>query len=170
MLPSRISSVAVSIHVVPNLRHRACPPLSSPLTLSAIPNIPERRYSLRLVVIPCQYFSSPLPSFLPISPSTLSHISSSAVPHILSRRIYPCCPVYPPPFPSAAIFNTDLVCHPYYPVSPPRLNCYPRVSLLRSLLHYLPSFRVICRRFLSTLYDRIFSSLFVFLYYTSCSL
>ena len=39
MLPSHISSVAVSIPVFPYLRHPSCPPLSSPLTLSAIPII-----------------------------------------------------------------------------------------------------------------------------------
>ena len=37
MLPSYISSAAVYIPVVLHLRHRACPPLSSPLTLSSIP-------------------------------------------------------------------------------------------------------------------------------------
>ena len=37
LFPSHISSVAVSIPVVLHLLHRARPPLSSPLTLSAIP-------------------------------------------------------------------------------------------------------------------------------------
>ena len=39
LFPSCISSTAVSIPVFPHIRHHARPPLSSPLTLSAIPII-----------------------------------------------------------------------------------------------------------------------------------
>ena len=98
----------------------------------------ERRYALRLVVVSCQYFPSPLPSFPPISPYPLSHISSVAVLHILRRRIHPCCPAYPPSCLTAVVFAADIVCHTYYPVSPPRLRWYPPASLLRSSSHYLP--------------------------------
>ena len=40
MLTSRFSSTTVSIHVATHIRHHARPPLSLPLTLSAIPIIP----------------------------------------------------------------------------------------------------------------------------------
>ena len=58
LLPSRISSSALLIPVVPHLCHRDRPPMSSPLTLSAIPIIPERRYALGLVVVPCHEIHS----------------------------------------------------------------------------------------------------------------
>ena len=41
MLTSRISSTAISIHIVPHLFHHTFMPLSSPLTSSAIPVIPH---------------------------------------------------------------------------------------------------------------------------------
>ena len=144
--------------------------MSSPLTLSAIPIIPEQRYALRLVVFPCWCMPSMLPSFQPISPSLSSHISSIAVvPHLLRHHIHPYCPASAPPWSSTDVFTTDLVFHKYYPASPPRLHCYPPASLLRSLSHYLPSFRALLRRCLSTFYDRIFSSLCIVLYYTAWS-
>ena len=166
LLPSRISSIVVSIPVVPNLCHHSCLPLSSLLTLSATPIILEQLYDLRLVVVPCQYFPNPLPFFQPISPSPLYYISSVAVPHLVHRRIHTCCPVSPPPFSSAAVFTADLVYHTYYPESPPRLHCYPPASLMRSLSHYLSSSRVLCCRCLSTFSDRILSSLCIVMYYT----
>ena len=83
--------------------------------------LPEQRYALRLVVVPCWYFPSPLQFFQPISPSPSSHISSVSVPHLLHRRIHPCCPVSPPLCLSAAVFTADLVCHTYLP----RLCCVP---------------------------------------------
>ena len=129
----------------------------------------ERQYALRLVVVPCQYFLSPLLSFQPISPSPSSHISSVAAPHILCHHIHPCCPTSTPPCSSAAVFTTELVCHPHYPTSPPRLHCHTPASLLRSSSHYLPSSRVLRRRHFSTLSDRIFLSLCVVLHYTDCS-
>ena len=182
------------------------------------PKSSERRYALRLVVVPCQYFPILSPLFQPISPSTLSHIyyvaaphllfrrintcypaspplcssaavftddlvchtlnyvatirpqvgsfslsifsqsvavlpshlpstlsriSSVAVPHLLRRHIHPCFPASTPPCLSAVVFTTDLVCHTYYPESPPHLPCYPPVYLLRFLSHYLPLFRVL---------------------------
>ena len=75
----------------------------------------ERRYTLRLLVVPYRYLLSLLPFFQPISPSTSSHISSVAVPHLLRRRINPCCPASPPPRFSAAVFTPDLFHHPHYP-------------------------------------------------------
>ena len=48
-------------------------PCSYVITLT--PKSSERRYALRLVVVPCQYLPSLLPSFQPILPSVLSHIS-----------------------------------------------------------------------------------------------
>ena len=71
--------------------------------------------TLRLVVIICQYFPSRSLYFQPILPSSLSHISSVAVPHLLRRRIHICCPASLPPCSSAAVFAADLVCHPHYP-------------------------------------------------------
>ena len=79
------------------------------------PKLSEQQYALRLVVIPCQYFSSMLPFFQPISPSLSSHISSVAVPHILRRRINTCRPASPPPCLSTAVFTDDLLFHPHYP-------------------------------------------------------
>ena len=129
----------------------------------------ERRYTLSLVVVPCRYFPSPSPFFQPISSSTSSHISSVAVPYLICRRIHSYFPASPPPLSSAAVFIYDLVYHPHYPAYPPRLHCHPPAYLLWFSLHYLPSSRVLCRRCLSTFSDRIFSSLCVVLYYTSCS-
>ena len=129
----------------------------------------ERRYAHRLVVVSCQYLPSLSLSFQLIMPSLLSHISSVAVPHILHRRIHPCFFAYPSPCFSAAVFTSDLVCHPYYSAYPPHLHCYPPASLLQYLLHYLPSFHVLRWRCLSTFSDRIFSLLYVVLYYTACS-
>ena len=43
------------------------------------------------------------------------------------------------------------------------------MSLLRSITHYLPSFRGIFRCFLSTFSGRIFSLLFIVMYCTACS-
>ena len=79
------------------------------------PKLLERRYTLSLVVVPCQYFLSPSPSFQLISPSPLSHISSISVPHLLRHHIHPCCPESPPPCSSSAVFTSELVCHPHYP-------------------------------------------------------
>ena len=73
----------------------------------------------------------------------------------------------PSPLSSASVFTADLFCHPYYPESPPRLNCYPPASLLRSSLHCLPLFFVLRLRSFSTFSDRIFSSLYVVLYCTA---
>ena len=69
---------------------------------------------------------------------------------------------------SATVFTTDLVCHPYYPTSPPRLHCHPPAYLLWSSSYYLPSSRVLRRRYLSTFSDRILSSICIVLYYTAC--
>ena len=52
----------------------------------------EKRYALRLVVIPSKYFTIPSPFFQPILPSLSSHIYSVAVPHLLHRRIHSCLP------------------------------------------------------------------------------
>ena len=51
MLPSRISSAAVSIPVVPHLCHCSRPPLSSPLIVSAISIIPHFHYA-SIVILP----------------------------------------------------------------------------------------------------------------------
>ena len=158
LLPSCISSAAVSIPVVLHLRHLAHPSLSSPLILSAIPIILERQNFLTLVVVPCQYLPSPFPSLQPISPYPLSHISSVAVPQIICRRIHLCCLASLPLCLSTAIFTTDLVFHPYF------------LSLYCGPYHKkIPFFRVLCRRCLSTFPVQIFSLLYVVLYYTSCS-
>ena len=117
----------------------------------------EQQYTLRLVVVPCQYFPSLSPSFQTISPSSSSHISSVSVPHLLHRCIHPCCPASTPQCSSAAVFTVDLVYHIHYTESTPPLHCHPPASLLRSSSHYLPLFRVLCRRCLSTFSDRIFS-------------
>ena len=77
----------------------------------------ERRYALRLVVIPCQYLTSPSPFLQTISPSPSSHISSVAVPHLLHHRIHTYCPASLPPCLSAAVFTSDLVFRPHYPVA-----------------------------------------------------
>ena len=162
-----------AISVAPHLFY--CRPASSPPSypslLSRISATvlfrPERRYALRLVVVPFRYFSSPSPSLQPISPSPLSHKSSVAVPHLLRRSIHHCCPASPPPFLSAAVFTLHLVCHPYYPAYPPRLHCYAPASMLRSLSHYLPSFRVLFRRCLSTFSNQILFSLYALLYCTA---
>ena len=78
------------------------------------PKLSEKLYPLRFLVVPCQYFPSRLPSFQPISPSPPYYIFYFAVPHLFCCYIYPCCPAYPPPFSSAALFTTDLVCHTHY--------------------------------------------------------
>ena len=79
--------------------------------VSPTPKLSERQYALRLVVVPCWYFTSPSLSFQPIFPAPSSLISSVAVPHILRRRIHTCCPASPPLCSSAAIFAADLVYH-----------------------------------------------------------
>ena len=111
LLSSHISSSDVSIPVVLYLHHHNRPQISSTPTLSAIPITTERQYALRLVVVPCLYFPSPLPSFQPISPSRLSHISSVDVLHLLRRCIHPCCPAFPPPCSSTAVFTAELICY-----------------------------------------------------------
>ena len=83
--------------------------------IAPTPKLLERRYALILVVIPCQYLTSPSPFFQPILPSTLSHISSVAVPHLLRSRNNPCCPASMTSCSSADVFTADLVCHPHYP-------------------------------------------------------
>ena len=201
--------------------------LSCRSAVALTPKLSEWWYALRLLVVSYQYLPSPSPFFQPIYPSPSSHISSVAVPHILHCCIHPCCPVSPPPWSSAAVFTTDLVCHSHYPVaticpqvgsryllifsqsiavltthlaisvvpyiiccrptSPPPpytslLSCIsatvlvhrclhlwpclpylPPVSMLRSLSHHLPSFRVLHRCCLSTFSGRIFSLLCVVL-------
>ena len=79
------------------------------------PNLSERKYALRLVVVPSQYFSSPFPFFQPILPSLSSHISYIAVQFLLCWRINPFCPTSPPLCSSAAVFAAELVCHPHCP-------------------------------------------------------
>ena len=130
------------------------------------PNLLEQQYALRLIIVPCWYLPIPFPSFQTISLSPLSHISSIALPNLPHRHIHPCCPASLPPCSSTAFFTSDLVYHPYYTASPPRLHFHPPVSLLRSSLHYLSSFRVICCRCLSTFSNHILSLLCVILYYT----
>ena len=137
--------------------------------ISPKPNILEQRYTLRLVVVLCWYFTSLSLAFPPISQSLTSHIYSVAVLHLLCHRIRTCCLTSTPPCLSAAVLTTDLVCHCHYPASPPRLPCYPPTSLLRSSLHYISLFHVLCRRCLYTLSNRIFSLLYIVLYYTACS-
>ena len=115
--------------------------------VAPMPNLSERRYVIRLVVVPCQYLPSPFPFFQPISPSLSSHISSVAVPHILHVRIHPCCPAYPPPCSSAAVFAADLVCHTHVPGATIR----PQVGS-RSMLIFpspLPSLQTILLSMLS---------------------
>ena len=119
--------------------------------VALLPNLLEGQYALRLVVVPCQYLPSLSPSFQPILPSPLSHISSVSVPHLLRRCIHPCCPASPTLCSSATVFTADHVCHPYYPTSPLHLHCCPPASLLQSLSNYLPSFRVLCRLFVCLL-------------------
>ena len=51
LLPSRISSTEVSIPVVPHLRYLDSPPMSSPLTLSAIPIILHLHHTY-IVILP----------------------------------------------------------------------------------------------------------------------
>ena len=63
LLPSRISSAAVSIPFVPHILPCACMLLYLLLIFSAIPIIPEQKYTLRLAVVPCQYLPSLLTSF-----------------------------------------------------------------------------------------------------------
>ena len=145
------------------------PKLTCMSVVSTKPKLSEGRYTLRLVVIPCQYFPSPSPSFQPISPSLLSHISSVAVLHLLRRHIHPCCHAYLPLCSYDASFTADLVCHPHYNTSTLCLCCCPPASLLQSSSHHLPSSHVLRRRCLSTLSDHIFSSLYVVLYYIACS-
>ena len=121
------------------------------------PNLLERRYALRLVVVPCRYLPILLPFFQPISPYPSSHISSIAILHLLLLRIHTCCPTSLPPWSYASVLTTDLVWHPHYLASPPRLRCHPPASLLRFSLHYLSLYHVIHHRCLSTFSDRIFS-------------
>ena len=77
--------------------------------VAPMPKLSERRYALRLVVAPCHDFPSPSPSVETISPYLSSHISSVAVPHLLRRRIYPCCPTSLPPCLSANVLTANLV-------------------------------------------------------------
>ena len=133
------------------------------------PKLLEVQYTLRLVVVPCRYFPSPSPFFQPISPSLPFYISYVADLHLLFCRIHTCCPTSPPLCSSSAVFTAELVFHPHYPTSPPRLHFHPPASLLRFSSHYLPSSRVFRRRCLSTFLDRIFPLLYVVLYYTSYS-
>ena len=106
------------------------------------PKLLERLYALRLVVIPCQYLPSPSPFFQPISPSSSSHISFFAVPHLLHRLIHPCCPASPPLCSSAAVFTADLVCHPQYPGA----TIHPQV-VSRSLSIFSQSVAVLTTHF-----------------------
>ena len=130
------------------------------------PNLSEQRYTLRLVVVPCQYFPSPSPFFQPILPSPSSHISSVSVPHLLRRRIHTYCPASPQLCSFSSVFTAELVYHPHYLASPRRLHFHPPASLLRFSSHYLSSSRVLCRRCFSTFLDHIFSLICVVLYYT----
>ena len=91
------------------------PKLPCRYIVAPTPKLLERRYALRLVVVPCQYLPSPTPSLQPILPSPLSHTSSVAILNLLFRRIHTCCPASPLPCSSAAVFTSDLVCHPHYP-------------------------------------------------------
>ena len=91
------------------------PKLPCRSVVSPTPKLSEERYSLRLGVVPCRYLTSPSPSFQPISPSPSSHISSVAVPHLLRHHIHLCCPASPQPCSYAAVFTSELVCHPHYP-------------------------------------------------------
>ena len=79
------------------------------------PKLSEQLHAVRSVVVPCQNLPSPSPFFQPVSTYPSSHISSVAVPHLLCRRINPCCTASPPPVSSAAALTSDLVCHPHYP-------------------------------------------------------
>ena len=120
------------------------------------PKLLERRYDLRLVVVPCQYFPISSPFLQPISPSPSSHISSVAVPHLLLHRIHLYCPSSLPSCLSATVFTAELVYHPHYTASKPRLHCPPPASLLRFSSHYLPSHCVLLCHCLYTFSDRIF--------------
>ena len=100
----------------------------------------EQQYALRLVVVPCQYFPSPSPSFQPISPSLSSHISYVAVPHLLRRRIHIFCPASPPPWSSDAVFTADLVFHTHYTGATirPQVGSFP-LSIFAQSVAVLPT-------------------------------
>ena len=106
--------------------------LSSPLIFSAIPIIPEWQYTLRLAVVPCRYFSSPLPSLQLIFPSPSSHILSVAIPHLLRFSIHICCPASPPLCSSTYVFTADLVWYPYLT----RLCCSPYTIIFHSYVYF----------------------------------
>ena len=135
--------------------------------VTPMPKLSKGQYYLRLVVVPCQYLPSPLTFFQSIYPSPSSHISSVTVLYLLRRRIHPCCSASTPTFSSTTVFTAGLVCHSHYPVYPPRPNFHPPACMLLFSSYYYPSSRVLCRRCLSTLSDRIFSSICIVLYYTA---
>ena len=132
------------------------------------PKLSEPQYARRLVVVPCQYLPSPSPFLQPIFPSPSSHVSSVAVLHLFRRHIHLYYPTFLTPCSSAAVFTAGIVCHNHYPASPSCLHFHPPASLLRLSSHYLPSSCVLLRRCLYTFSDRIFSLLFIVLYYTAC--
>ena len=167
---SHISSVAVPhirfwciIPVVLDLCHHSHPLLSSPLIFYSIPIIPEQWYALRLVVVSCQYLSvgchtsNPFHHlFRPTSHLLPSKIFSNAIPVVLHIRQHA-----RPMMSSLLTLSTiHIILH---------LRCASIFILLRSLSHYLISFCILHSRCLSTFSNRIFSSLYVVLYYTNCS-
>ena len=102
-------------------RINTCCPASLPLRLSAAvltadlvyhPHYPRAEIRPQVGSRFLSIFSHSVAVLSSIFPSLSSHISYVAVPHLLHRHIHSCCPTYPPPYSSVAVFTTDLFYHP----------------------------------------------------------
>ena len=137
--------------------------------VTPMPKLSERLYDLRLLVVSCWYLPILLPFFQSSSPSPPSHISSVAVLHILLHHIHACCPASLPPCLSGRCLQRwPCLLSPLSRIStaPPLASSCVSVAVRITL-----SFIVLCTStpFLSNLSYRIFSYLWVILYYTAFS-
>ena len=157
----------------------------SPCRSAPLLKVPDREYALRLVVIPCQYFPIPSPSFQPTSPSALSHISSVAVPHLQQHDRLPLSspltfsviPIRPHLHRTFVVILLSICCGPYCiiflcPVYFATIVCLPsRIgSSPRSLLFYTTLLAPLCYALHSSLSDLIFSLRFSLLFWHVSSL
>ena len=159
---SHISSVAV-LHLLRRRIHPCCPSYPTPCSSTAF-------FTADLVCHPhypgamiCPQVCSCYLSVFSQSLAVLTtHFVISVVPYLIC--FHPTSP--PSPYPSllSYISSTVLVrlCLHRWPCLP----SLPPVSLLQSLSHYLPSFRVLWRCCLSTFSGRILSLLCIVLHYT----
>ena len=161
---SHISSVAV-LHLLHRRIHTCCPAYPPPSSSADVFTTDCFCYPHYPGVTICPHVGSrSLSIFAHSVAGLITNFAISVVPHLICFRSTSPLLSYTSMF--SYISSTVLFrrCLHFWPC----LTSLPPVSLLRSLSHYLPSFRVLCFCCLPTFSGRVFSSICIVLFYTAC--